>query len=150
MKKVFDAISTAVVAVGVILGFSNSGSAQQFAAVTTSPPTMATTASWPPLEQYIPSQSENGEYDFVLRFHANGTFDYNVAATGGKYAGYTYNPSWSGQPPLTGRWWRGDEAKGVFCFSPDTGPSRGKTTCKTGRLMGKVALDGTRLRDPAK
>jgi len=37
-----------------------------------------------------------------------------------------------------------------FCYTWEQGPSAGHQTCKTGRLIGRVRLDGSPLAEPMK
>jgi len=80
----------------------------------------------PPLERPVSSLSENGEHQLITVYHANRTLDFNV----------------DGKPSGGGTW---ELAGAQFCFTLDTGNDAGKRTCKNGRLIGRVSLDGTQL-----
>jgi hypothetical protein len=83
----------------------------------------------PPLERHITSLSEDGAHQLDIVYHQNQTFE--LVADG----------KW----PNHGTW---RVNNGQFCFTMAEGERAGKEDCKNGRLIGRVAYDGTRLNDP--
>lgn len=84
----------------------------------------------PPLETRIPSPSENGQYDMLIVYHANGTFDMRAMLA-------AHSREWT----TTGIWWWAPD--GRFCFKFDSGTDAGKEQCKgNGHLIGRVDYQG--------
>ena len=113
---------------------------QQRLATTIIPPA----AQWPPLEVYIHPLSDSGDYRYITLYHADGTFNWTYAATQGRKADISVGRYWQSSLPLTGRWWR--QGATTFCYVVNQTKYAGQTFCNDGRLMGRVALDGTLLR----
>jgi hypothetical protein len=88
-------------------------------------------AGSPPFEKPIASLTEKGDHTLVVTYHQNKTCDITVED------GRQWHCAWYVQED------------GKFCFTQDGGSDAGKTFCKQGRLIGRVALDGSPLNAPA-
>lgn len=86
----------------------------------------------PPFEQYRHVTSEAGDYEMVLIYHSNGTFESTLAATSGRNAGVTQR---GGRSKVNGRWWWEGN---TFCFMQNNGGKAGLRQCKTnGNYIGR-------------
>src|SRR6266516_3795119 len=69
----------------------------------------------PPLETYLHTTNENGNIAMTVIYHANGTFEMEIAPTTGKLALGTQNAPYRRMlSHKTGRWWW--SVDGRFCF----------------------------------
>jgi len=105
----------------------------------------------PPLGQYIHSPSENGQNQLVTVYNPDHTLVIvscwvSTAGTGssGRPNGAMRREVAGDRNCNRGTW---TLEGNTFCFTLDRGADAGKRQCKTGRLIGKVALDGTPIRE---
>ena len=129
-------------------GIGNVHGQQQPAAVPV-PPTPQVRMG-PPLEVNVHSLGENRTTNLVVIYHRDGTFDL-TSGWAGAMSGSDYPNAKMFIPGETtrgfyrnrGNWWWGVDNK--FCFRMAEGQNAGKDVCKSGRLIGRVSLDGTPL-----
>ena len=132
-----------MVAAGLLLFASQPSIGQQQGAANVP---QSASCQGPPLETYVNSLSEDGQYEFTTVYHANGTFDLE-SSHGENFSWSSHNPLHiflNGRAENHGRW----SLKGcTFCFVLDRGIRTGEKVCKLGRLIGRVSIDGTPLPD---
>lgn len=114
-----------IVGAAVLLFASGTALAQQATSSLPAPP------AGPPLERHIVSLDEKGGNRLDIVYHADHTCDMIVNG----------DRSWHCTWQLY--------SDGRFCFVQDGGGDARKVICKEGRLIGRVALDGTPLKDTA-
>jgi hypothetical protein len=83
----------------------------------------------PPLEVYVQTQSEDGQYVFTVIYNANHTYDLTEGPASGDMARGRTSGQW---------WWSAD---GRFCFRNNSGAFAGRDQCKSnGHYIGRTPV----------
>ena len=89
----------------------------------------AQAAADPPLEVYLQTQSEDGQYALTVIYHANHTYDLTEGSISGEMARGRTDGQW---------WWSPD---GRFCFRNNSGAFAGRDQCKNnGHYIGRTPV----------